>query len=92
MRNKFISMSGTPPQNNMHRYTLLYAIILKELNKTHSENVTIALAGVAQWIESRPVERKVAGSVPGQGTCRGCRLGPQLGACDRQPIDIFLAQ
>ena len=40
----------------------------------------IALAGVAQWIEGRPENRKVAGLIPGQGTCLGCRPGPQLGA------------
>ena len=30
-----------------------------------------ALAGVAQWIECRPVNQKVAGSIPSQGTCLG---------------------
>ena len=30
--------------------------------------------------------RKVAGSIPGEGTCLGCRPGPQLGVCKRQPI------
>ena len=37
-----------------------------------------ALAGVAQWIEHRPTNRKVPGSIPGQGTCQS-GLGPQLG-------------
>ena len=36
-----------------------------------------ALAGVAQWIERRPVNQRVAGSIPSQGTSLGCRLGPQ---------------
>ena len=27
-----------------------------------------------------PANRKIAGSVPGQGTCLGCRFGPQLGS------------
>ena len=40
------------------------------------------------WL--RPANRKVAGLVPGQGTCLGCRLGPQLGACERQRIDVSL--
>ena len=49
-----------------------------------------ALAGVAQWTEHWPANPKVAGSgsVPGQGTCLGCGPGPQLGACERQPIDV----
>ena len=35
-----------------------------------------ALAGVAQWIEYRPVNQRVTGSIPSQGTCLGCGLGP----------------
>ena len=30
-----------------------------------------ALAGVAQWIECRPENQRVAGSIPSQGTCLG---------------------
>ena len=37
----------------------------------------IALSGMAQWIEHRAVKQRVAGSIPSQGTCRGCRPGPQ---------------
>ena len=33
---------------------------------------------------------KVASLVPGQGMCLGCGLGPQLGACVRQPINVAL--
>ena len=36
-----------------------------------------ALAGVAQWTECRPANQRVSGSVPSQGTCLGCRPGPQ---------------
>ena len=51
----------------------------------------IALAGVAQWIESWPVNQRVAGSIPSQGTCLGCRLGSLVGALKRQPhIDVSL--
>ena len=43
----------------------------------------LALAGVAQWIECRPVKPKVTGSIPSQGKClvagqvpsRGCMRG-----------------
>ena len=44
------------------------------------KNTELALAGVAQCMEHRPVNRKVAGSIPSQGTCLGCEPGPQLGA------------
>ena len=50
-----------------------------------------ALAGVAQGSECQSANQKVAGSIPSQGTCLGCRSGPQLGVCKRQPhIDISL--
>ena len=48
------------------------------------------LTGVAQWVELCPANRKVASSIPGQGTYLGCRPGPQLRACERQPIDVSL--
>ena len=35
-----------------------------------------ALAGVAQWTECQPVDQRVAGSIPSQGTCLGRRPGP----------------
>ena len=35
------------------------------------------LAGVAQWIEHWPVNQRVLNSIPSQGTCLGCRPGPQ---------------
>ena len=34
-----------------------------------------ALAAVAHWIECQPVNERVAGSIPTQGTCLGCRPG-----------------
>ena len=38
-----------------------------------------ALAGVAQWIECWPVNQRVAGLIPSQGTCLGCRPGSPVG-------------
>ena len=49
-----------------------------------------ALAGVAQWIEHQPENQRVAGFIHGEGTCLGCRPGPQLGECERQPIYVSL--
>ena len=34
-------------------------------------------AGVAQWIGCSPVNQRVAGLIPSQGTSLGCRPGPQ---------------
>ena len=53
-------------------------------------NVASALAGVAQWTEHGPVNQKVTSYIPRQGTCLGCRPGPQLGVCERQLIDVSL--
>ena len=50
----------------------------------------ITQAGVAQWIERWPADWKVTDLIPGQGTCLGCWPGPQLGAFERQPIDVYL--
>ena len=51
----------------------------------------LALAGVAQWIERLPVNQRVIGSIPSQGTCLGYGPRPQWGTCERHPhIDAFL--
>ena len=51
----------------------------------------MALAGVAQGNECQPMNQRVANLIPSQGACLGCRPGPQLGACKRQPhIDVSL--
>lgn len=33
-----------------------------------------------QWIEHKPVNQKIARSIPCQGTCVKCGPGPQLGS------------
>ena len=59
--------------------------------KMDIENIQIALAGVAQWIEHGPVNQRVAGSIPSQSTCLGCGPGPQFRVHERQPhIDVSL--
>ena len=42
-----------------------------------------ALAGVAQWIEDRPVNQSVASWNSSEGTCLGCGPGPWLEVCER---------
>ena len=53
-------------------------------------SLDLALVGLAQWTGRRPENLKVAGLSASQGTCLGCRLGPQLGAYERQLIDVSL--
>ena len=49
------------------------------------------MAGVAQWVEHWPVNQRVTGSIPSQGTCLGCNVGPQQEASERQPhFDVSL--
>ena len=50
----------------------------------------LALAGVAQWIEHRHGNQRVASLIPNQGTCLGWGPGPWLGVCERQPVDVSL--
>ena len=49
-----------------------------------------ALAAVAQWIEHQPANQKVMGSVPGQGTCLGCRPVPSWGHVEGNLLMFFL--
>ena len=62
---------------------LTYSIVCQLSFKKQKQEK--ALAGVAQWIESRTVKQRVAGSIPSQGTCLGCGPGPQYGESERQP-------
>ena len=65
-----------------HIYTNIYFIILKTWKDSHNI-LKIALAGVAQWTERWTVNQRVAGWIPSQGTCLGCRSGPQQGVCEK---------
>ena len=43
------------------------------------KNLLPTLAGVAQWIGGWPVNQRVTGSFPTQGTSLGCGPDPQVG-------------
>ena len=47
---------------------------------------------MAKWIHHWPAKQKVAGSIPSQGTCLGCRQGPQFGVCERQPNFFYMGK
>ena len=49
-----------------------------------------ALTNEAQLGEHCPVKWKVISLIPSQGTCLGCRPGPQFGVYERQLIDVSL--
>ena len=67
---------------------------LKQSKNGRIKLIISALAGVAQCIEDWPVDQNVAGLIPGQGTCLGCRPGPKWGCTGgnqpRQPIHVSL--
>ena len=48
-----------------------------------NNNQRAVSAGVAQWIEHWPANKRVASSIPGQGTCPGCGPGPPRGEHER---------
>ena len=53
--------------------------------------MSVALAGMAQWIECWTAKQKVAGSIPSQDMSLGCGPAHQWGECERQPhIDASL--
>ena len=57
--------------------------------KISSKLSGLALACVAQWIEHRSANQRVAALIPSQGICLGCGPGPQFWGCERQPhIDV----
>ena len=59
--------------------------------KNSCKKFLLVLAGVAQWIENQPLNRKVTVSIPSQGTCLGCSPVPWLRTCERQLISVSLA-
>ena len=60
-------------------------LVICDGEERYSINEQVALVTMAQWIEHRPVNQRVTGLIPSQGACLGCGLGPQSGACKRQP-------
>ena len=54
------------------------------------EKALSTLTGVAQWVGCCPTNLNVTGSIPSQGTCLVFGLGPRLGACKRQLINVSL--
>ena len=59
------------------RFYFLPQFSIKKMNNYFKS--ASALAGVAQWTERWPVNQRVIGSIPGQGTCLGYGPGPQCG-------------
>ena len=46
---------------------------------TSKNQINTALAGVAQWIECRPVNQKITSLIPSQGTWPGLQAGSLVG-------------
>ena len=53
---------------------ILNLALYRSINKNI---INLVLAGMAWWIECWSVNQRVADSIPSQGTCLGCRPGPQ---------------
>ena len=49
---------------------------VQEAQSPNQDEPKEALADVAQWIEHWPVNQRVTGLIPSQGTCLGCGPGP----------------
>ena len=61
-----------------YKFYLQITLIFDFVNGRHCAK--IALASVAQWVECRPANQRVASLTPSHGTCLGCRPGPQYEA------------
>ena len=79
-------------EGNLQLYTKTYKGERSQINILifHLRILCKVLAGVAQWVGCHLTNQRVAGLIPGQGTCLGCGPGPWLGACKREPIDVSL--
>ena len=69
---------------NWFTYFALKNIKLTIIYHSHLVNylklsVSFVPARWLSWLECHPVHQRVAGLIPGQGTCLGCRLHPWLG-------------
>ena len=64
---------------------------MSKMKQIHALKYITVLAGVAQWIEHRPVNQRVAGSIPSLGRMPGLWARSPVGAHKRQPhIDVSL--
>ena len=52
---------------------------------------SLTLAGMAPWIECWPMNQRVAGLIPSQGTCLGCWPGPSRGCMRGTHTLMFLS-
>ena len=50
---------------------------VEQFCRDSTEIKMLALAAVAQWIRCQLANERVAGLIPRQGTCLGCKPGPQ---------------
>ena len=60
--------------------TLEKSFSVQDSFNVHSTYDPVALAKCLHWSQHHPVHQRVAGSIPGQGTCLGCSFNP-LSAC-----------
>ena len=64
---------------NGTKYNKKNALFNRTKKKVAKEVWSYTLAGVAQWTECQSTIQRVAGSIPHQGMCLGCRPGSQWG-------------
>ena len=61
-------------------------LLVLKLDKSRKRS--FALAGVAQWIESRTVNKRVTGLIPSQGTHLGCGPGQKRKKKKKKEIEV----
>ena len=79
-------------KNCLHFYHLKINVVVSSLLcilclKNEYLPWPVWLSGLSTSLQSE----RFAALIPSQGTCLGCRPGPQLGACKRQLINVSFA-
>ena len=89
------SQEGLRPQKDLRETTGMQGVWRENIQGKEAPPVkntpAQTLASVAQLVSRRYAERKVTGSVPGQGTCLGCGSVSGQGRHRRQPVDVSLS-
>ena len=65
---------------NLHSVKVMNKFICTKLRmnvRIHIKSPKYTLVGMTQWIECSLANQGVTASVPSQGTCLGCKPGPQ---------------
>ena len=83
-----VDFDGTHKKSSLSLFKILCFLI--EFSDKFIKNFQPWLVWLS-WLEHPPINQKVMGSIPSQGTCFGGRFGPWFRACARGNWSMFLS-